>query len=55
MSQDQGIKYQIFEDNNDEMVFKPIQNLTAPQNLIAPTFKIPDIHKETSISISGMN
>lgn len=57
MSQDQGIKYQIFEDNNDEMVFKPIQNLIAPQslpqNLIAPTFKIPDIHKEVALGIQS--
>lgn len=53
MAQDQGIRYHIFEDNNNDVVFKPIQNVTAPpnitapiQNLAVPRFKIPDINKD---------
>ena len=48
MAQDQGIRYQIFEDNESEISFKPIQNVSTPtNNLVVPTFKIPDnIHQE---------
>ena len=30
MAQEQGIKYQIFEDNESETIFKPIQNVSLP-------------------------
>jgi hypothetical protein len=47
MAQDQGIRYQIFEDNESEISFKPIQNVSTPtNNLVVPTFKIPDNNKE---------
>ena len=54
MAQDQGITYQIFEDNENEAVFRPIQHLPTPkpiqnlatpnpiQNLVMPTFKPPE-------------
>ena len=46
MAQDQGIRYQIFENNESETVFKPIQNVSTPV-LVIPTFKNPDnINKE---------
>lgn len=36
MSEDQGIRYQIVEDNENETEFKPIKNM------FVPTFKIPE-------------
>ena len=54
MAQDQGIRYQIFEDNNDEMVFKPIQNLIAPQSSLqslSQSSSVPDIQKEVAPDI----
>ena len=37
MAQEQGIKYQIFEENESETVFKPIQNVSMPTLATEPT------------------
>jgi hypothetical protein len=36
MAQEQGIRYQIIEDNESDMLLKPIQHVSAPKNLVAP-------------------
>jgi hypothetical protein len=47
MAQEQGIKYQIFEDNESETVFKPIQNFSMPT--LAPVFS-PQPVQNTPVS-----
>jgi len=54
MAEYQGVRYQIFENDENEAVFKPIQNLATSkpiqnlatpkpiQNLVMPTFKNPE-------------